>query len=308
MVFAFTENSFSYHRNKNMPIIECLDLNRNIAQLALDVDKMECSVSDSCFRLLDEIIQTASLKIGSSRDPHHVFDSVHNTLKQYKYKKKLTGRFYFLLRSNKKDIKPMDCNTASLIYIAIGEKLNLPICGIAVPGHFFVRWNDNDHYVNFEIMNGKSYTDTYYIKRYNIHNESISNGIYLRSLNPKDKIGKKELLGCYLTDTVLDLFRKVMYKEAIKRTDQAIILYPDYAYAYYNRGVILLKHDRSKYKEAIKWFEKAIQLDPNHPNAHKNKGLCMLHLGVLHKEAEYHLELAEALKRKRPTVSYPEPL
>jgi tetratricopeptide (TPR) repeat protein len=285
-----------------------LDINRNIAQLALDIDKTECSVSDSCFRLLDEIIKTASRKIGNSRDPHYVFDSINNTLKQYNYKKKLTDRFYCLLRGDKNDSKPMDCNTASLIYIAIGEELNLPICGIAVPGHFFVRWNDNDHYVNFEIMNGKSYTDNYYIKRYNIHNESISNGIYLRSLNPQDKIGKKELLGCYLNDTALDLFKKEMYKEAIERTDQAIILYPGHAYAYYNRGVILLKHNRSKHKEAIKWFKKAIQLDPNHPNAYKNMGLCMLRLGLVHKEAEYCLEFAEALKRKRPTVSYPEPL
>jgi hypothetical protein len=34
----------------------------------------------------------------------------------------------------------------------------------------------------------------------------------------------------------------------------------------------------------------------------------MLHLGLVRNEAEYYLELAETLKRKRPAVSYPEPL
>ncbi|KJV51565.1 TPR repeat family protein [Orientia tsutsugamushi str. Gilliam] len=53
----------------------------------------------------------------------------------------------------------------------------------------------------------------------------------------------------------------------------AIKYNPNYAKAYYNKGVCLNKLEQ--YKEAIENYDLAIKYNPNDAKAYYNKGLCL---------------------------------
>ncbi|MCP4745665.1 MAG: tetratricopeptide repeat protein, partial [Desulfobacteraceae bacterium] len=66
-------------------------------------------------------------------------------------------------------------------------------------------------------------------------------------------------------------------QEALKAYDKAIELNPDYANAWYGKGVTLDKLGRDQ--EALKAFDKAIELNPDDTNAWYGKGLSLGKLG-----------------------------
>ncbi len=59
-------------------------------------------------------------------------------------------------------------------------------------------------------------------------------------------------------------------EKALAWLEKAVIIDPEYASAYYNKGIALTNLER--YDEAIKNFDKAIKVKPNHTNAYNNKG------------------------------------
>ena len=67
------------------------------------------------------------------------------------------------------------------------------------------------------------------------------------------------------------------YKSAIADYDRAIQLKPDYAKAYYNRG--LAYDHQGKYSKAIADYNRAIQLKPDYAEAYNNRGLAYDHQG-----------------------------
>ena len=74
-----------------------------------------------------------------------------------------------------------------------------------------------------------------------------------------------------------DFYQSNEYELALKACDKAIELKPDYADAWYNRGVILGKLGR--YDEALKAFDKAIELKPDYADACNNRGVSLDKLG-----------------------------
>ena len=129
------------------------------------------------------------------------------------------------------DKKAIDCDTYSALYTAISEVLRLPVIPVYAPNHSFVRFNFNDgSYLNWEPIEGKHYPDAYYIKKLNIAEQSIQQGVYLSSLTRKEFTGVEyNNIGAYLIS-----IKK--FQEAIPYFDKAIMLYPKFSSAYHNRG------------------------------------------------------------------------
>jgi ATP-dependent Lon protease len=65
-------------------------------------------------------------------------------------------------------------------------------------------------------------------------------------------------------------------KEAINAFDQAIMLKPHYAEAYYEQGVVLKRFKR--YEDAIAAYDKAIKLKPDYAQAYNGKGAALYSL------------------------------
>ena len=58
------------------------------------------------------------------------------------------------------------CLSLSILYLSLAERLGLPIYGVVVPGHFFVRYDDGKVRFNIEATNrGRSLPDEYYIEK-----------------------------------------------------------------------------------------------------------------------------------------------
>jgi tetratricopeptide (TPR) repeat protein len=82
-----------------------------------------------------------------------------------------------------------------------------------------------------------------------------------------------------------ELSNEGRWEEAIAEFDKAIDLDPDYAMAYYNRG--LTYHKLEKHDQAIADYGKAIELDPGYSEAHYNRGHAFFELD------EYGLAIAD---------------
>lgn len=86
------------------------------------------------------------------------------------------------------------------------------------------------------------------------------------SLKPEDYINRG-----------FDLYYKGKYEEALNAFDKVIEVRPDYANAWYYKGLALGGLDRNE--EALKAHDKAIELNPDYANAWINRGVALDNLG-----------------------------
>lgn len=92
-------------------------------------------------------------------------------------------------------------------------------------------------------------------------------------------------------DESKDLIDSKRYEEALASCEQALRLDPNYALAYYNKGVAL--RELKRYEDAISAYDQAIRLDPTYAFAYQNKGIALQRLG---KQKEAQQAYAKARK------------
>ena len=82
------------------------------------------------------------------------------------------------------------CVIYSFIYLAMAERLHLPLHAVTVPQHVFVRYETPTERFNIETTrDGVIASDTDYVKKQNIARASITDGVYLRSFSRREFIG-----------------------------------------------------------------------------------------------------------------------
>ncbi len=154
------------------------------------------------------------------------------------------------------------CLSLSVLYLAVGERLGLPLYGVVVPGHFFVRYDDGKRRFNIETTNnGNSPTDDYYIQQFNVPK---TNTLYMTNLN------KRQALGCFFNNL------GNVYKE-IKNIDQAmaalqwaVYINPTLAESRVNLGNIYML--KNKVDDAITEYQAAARINPDDSRVHNNLG------------------------------------
>lgn len=100
-----------------------------------------------------------------------------------------------------------------------------------------------------------------------------------------DPTGAKEFL-----HHGLELDRQGKYEEALAEYNKALQLRPDYAWAYYDIGVV--KDEQGKTSEAIAANKQALALDETHPCYFENLGKVLL-------DARQYVEAEEVLRTGR---------
>ncbi len=82
-----------------------------------------------------------------------------------------------------------NCLGLTLLYLAVAERVGLPLCGVSAPEHFFVRYDDGVTRINIEpTRGGRTLKDRTYIKGGDISRDSLDRGIYLRSESKRQVI------------------------------------------------------------------------------------------------------------------------
>jgi tetratricopeptide (TPR) repeat protein len=152
------------------------------------------------------------------------------------------------------------CLSLSILYLAIGERLGLPLYGVVVPEHFFIRYDDGQVRFNIETTaKGNSAADDYYIRKFNVPKNST---IYMTNLN------KRQTLGCFFNNlgNVYGSINNV--DQAIASLQWAVYINPSLAESRINLGNNYLLKNRVD--DAITEYLAALKTSPDNAKAHSN--------------------------------------
>jgi tetratricopeptide (TPR) repeat protein len=154
------------------------------------------------------------------------------------------------------------CLSLSILYLSLGERLGLPLYGVVVPGHFFVRYDDGRVRFNIETTSkGGNAPDEHYMNKFKVpENDSI----YMMNLN------KMQTLGCFfnnLGNTYSDIGNE---ESALLALERAVEINPTLAESRTNLGNIYLRKDRVN--DAIYEYQAALEINSNDAKAHNNLG------------------------------------
>jgi len=155
------------------------------------------------------------------------------------------------------------CLSLSILYLGIGERLGLPLYGVVVPGHFFVRYDDGKNRFNIETTSkGNTASDEDYIRKFNVPEESGT--IYLTNLN------KRQSMGCFFNNLGNVYLDTGNIDQAMAALQWAVYINPSLAESHVNLGNIYLRKDR--FDDAIIEYQAAVKINPEDSKAHNNLG------------------------------------
>ena len=172
------------------------------------------------------------------------------------------------------------CLSLSILYLAIGERLGLPLYGVVVPGHFFVRYDDGRLRFNIETTNkGGTATDDYYIEKFNVPKNGSTtlttggNAIYMVNLN------KLQTLGCFFNN-LGNVYNDIAnYDQAMAALQCAVYINPMLAESRMNLGNIYMRKDRLD--DAIVEYQHAVKINSDDARIHNNLGIAYQRRGWL---------------------------
>lgn len=164
------------------------------------------------------------------------------------------------------------CISLSLLYLTIAFKLEIPMFGVFVPNHFFVRFNDGTSKINIETTElGKQYSDEYYLQKY--IGKNISK-IFLEDLDVEQTIG------LYLSNIGNVYLISNKFGESIEFYNLSLKIIDD-AGTFYNRG--LANSNKGSYGIAIEDYTKAAEINPNFTQAFMSRGIAFAKLELFDK-------------------------
>lgn len=269
-----------------------------IAHEILDIESGALPVDDSMYKLLDEVLDDAKKSIGSQPVPcdregaRRVLGTMDEILikRNFVYPGKGCTVVYLrdalvaetiepsvlldiLTQPKNRRRKPVidislpiheaDCDTASFIYLAVGELLDLPLSLVEVPTHNFIRWTFTDgSHINWEANYGGVIDDQEYKRDFGVSQDQYDRGIYLQSMT------REEVLGyCYSLRGQEFIIRK-NYSAACQDCERSIELYGKAFWGYYAYASMLATADDRRVrdgKKAVALAKKAAAIDESAP-------------------------------------------
>jgi tetratricopeptide (TPR) repeat protein len=166
------------------------------------------------------------------------------------------------------DRKKGYCLSLSILYLALGERLGLPLYGVVVPEHFFVRYDDGQVRFNIETTaRGNSAPDEHYVKKFRVP-AGEQNQIYMKNLTPK------QTLSCFFNN-LSNIYQELGdLDSATILLERAVDLTPGLAMVRTNLGNIYLQNGRIE--EAMSQYRLALEIHPDEAKTRNNLGNAYL--------------------------------
>ena len=177
------------------------------------------------------------------------------------------------------------CLSLSVLYLSLGERLGLPLYGVVVPGHFFIRYDDKRVRFNIETTGkGGNATDEHYINKFKVP-EGNRDSIYMKNLN------KIQTLGCFFNN-LGNVYEEAGNTESAQLAlERAVEINPTLSESRANMGNVYLKI--GQVQDAIYEYEEALGINPNDAKTYNNLGNAYAQQGLLNKAiSEYQQSLA----------------
>lgn len=169
--------------------------------------------------------------------------------------KSLSGKYY-------------DCDTGSLIMLALAHELNWPLYAVRARDHLFVRWNNNGSKLNYDINDGVEISDALYIQYHRLHTESIRKGVFLKELAHRELMSQFYYMRGNFKAAQDD------HEGSMQDFEMALRFDPQHSEVYINRGTVKLRCE--DHQGAALDYSKGIELDPCDAWAYFNRGLARL--------------------------------
>jgi len=151
------------------------------------------------------------------------------------------------------------CLSLSILYLSLGERLGLPLYGVVVPGHFFVRYDDGRVRFNIETTGkGGPISDENYMNKFKVPEDDKN--IYMISLN------KIQTLGCLFNNLGNVYSDTSNLDSAMLALEQAVQVNPTLFESRANLGNVYLK--KGRVEDAIYEYRAALEINPNDPKIH----------------------------------------
>ena len=229
------------------------------------------------------------------------------------------------------------CMNLSLLYLILGQKLGLPFYGVALPNHFFVRYERDAVKVNIETTErGVSYPDSFYPQRFGTLAKAKT-PYFMKNLNTRQTLGayfsnvgmvyyknqKPERAIFYLgistainsesidaQNNLANIYSELKKpQQAIKHYNLALKADSGNISTLFNLGLVL--QESGKATQAINAFLQVVQIDPGFSSAHRmlanlylqdNRLIsALLHLKLLVRiqpmNLQNHLNIASTYRR-----------
>ena len=202
----------------------------------------------SAYTFIADLVETVEKKIGEEkwpamREAQFYYQAMRGAGLVIKTQYMLMSSLYPSLVGNIK-AGQLDCDTSSLVAMAIGDERGVSLRGVRSPHHFFLRGRGEDG-KEFNIDFGMLTTDT----DYEIEPDSLLAKIYLATLNDR----QLESYVLQMRGRILENLKR--YKEALAACDKAVSLESNDPFGHLCRAGILGKQGR--HKEATIAIDKA---------------------------------------------------
>lgn len=170
------------------------------------------------------------------------------------------------------------CLGVSMLMLMIGEKTGIPLRGVVLPGHFFLRFQNDEMRENIEPnRNGYNHPDSYYRKQYEIEDSSWYT---LESLTPQQS------LGVFFFNLANFCRQQHRFTLAEKFYRRSVRLLPCYAEAWGNLAILFEQYGKST--SAQEAFKQALACNPKLPNLYYNYATFELQHGRYSNAAELY--------------------
>ncbi|GAB61050.1 MAG: tetratricopeptide repeat protein [Candidatus Jettenia sp.] len=267
---GFTSSDSFANDLGSKPIWEISTQETSLARIVLKIAQESYPEIDieQYIEKLNTIIKNIKTILNDEREPEKIIKTMNSVLfKELKFQYVQAGGLEYISLHKVLDTRIGNCEGLSILYLCIAEELHLPIYGVSVPEHIFVRYDDGDFRKNIEIgYEGMATPDSYYVnmpgKR--ISQMSIKKGYYLKNLTMDEVIAN-----IYLNRSIIQK-EQGNIENALKDVNRAIELHKNDAVAYCNRGVIYEK--TGNVEHAIYDYNKSIDLNPDYAPAYYNRG------------------------------------
>lgn len=172
------------------------------------------------------------------------------------------------------------CLSLSVLYLAIGERLGMPLYGVVVPGHFFVRYDDGNNRYNIETTaQGGIANDDHYIQTFS---PPAHHKLYMKNLN------KRQTLGCFFNNLGNSYSSVGQKEQAFMELTRAVRINPSLAEARTNLGNLYLH--RGEISQAIQEYQEALRILPDDSKTLNNLGNAYMQQDQLQQARMFYLK------------------
>ena len=177
------------------------------------------------------------------------------------------------------------CMNLSLLYLILGQKLELPLHGVALPNHFFVRYEQEGVRINIETTErGVSYPDSFYEQRFRTQSYNQSH-YFLKNLDGR------QTLGAYFSNIGMIYYQSKKQERALFYMNLSTSINPNSIDAQNNLANIY--SELKKPHDAIKHYNLALKANPNNTATLFNLGQVFVEMGNFNKAVNAFLQVVQ---------------